>query len=132
MNDLGEAVDRFLEAGVEAVDEDENPAPRRTPDACVEVRFRLGQVHAVGAQDDEIMFRIAGRRGRKLDISRLARPIGRDRHDDVSEIEASSPGAAEHDAGRLEDGRARRRHQKADPVRVGRGRPDDEGAIRTA
>ena len=132
MNDLREAIDRFLEAGVEAVDEDENPASGSAADARVEVRFRLGEVHAVGAQDDEVMFRIARRRGRELNLSGLTRPIRRDRHDDVGEIESAAPGAAEHDAGRLDDGRARRRYENVDLIGVGRGRPDDEGAIGTA
>ena len=129
VNDLGEAIDRLLETGVEAVDEHQNPASGRPPDARVEVCFRLSQIHAVGAQDNEIMLRIAGRRGGDLNIARLARPIRRDRNDDVGEIEPASPRAAEHDAGRLDDRRAGRRHEKVDLVGVRRGRPDDEAAI---
>ena len=61
VNNLREAIDGFLEAGVEAMDEDENPAPGRALDARVEVCLSLSQVHAIGAQDDEIMLRIAWR-----------------------------------------------------------------------
>ena len=61
VNNLGEAIDRFLETGVEAMDEDENPAARRALDARIEVCLRLSQVHSIGAQDDEITLRIAGR-----------------------------------------------------------------------
>ena len=129
VNDLGEAINGFLEAGVEAVDEDENPAPGYAPDARVEVRFRLSQVHAVGAQDDEIMFRIARRRRRDLDVARLARAVRRNRDGDVGEIEPASPRAAEHDARRLDHGRARRRDEKVDLVGAGRGRPDDQAAV---
>ena len=132
MNDLGEAVDRFLEAGVEAMDENEDPAARRALDARIKVRFRLSQVHPVGAQDDEIALRISGDRGRKLNVAGLARAVRRDGHDDVGEIEPPSPRAAEHDAGRLDDRGARRRHEKVDLAGVGRGRPDDKGAVRTA
>src|ERR1700729_4265516 len=83
VNDLREAVDGFLEAGVEAVDEDKNPAPRRAPDAGVEARFSLSQIHAIGAQDGEITLRIGWQRGWKRDIPGLTRACRRDRHDNV-------------------------------------------------
>src|ERR1700722_5212357 len=63
MNNLREAIDRLLEAGIEAVDENENPAARRSPDARIEVRFRLSQVHAIGAQDGEVTLRVGRQRG---------------------------------------------------------------------
>ena len=94
VNDLGEAIDRFLEAGVVAVNENEDPAPRRAPDPRVEIRSRLGEVHAIGAQDDEFAFRVAWRRRGQLHLSGLARAVRRDRHDDISEFESASPRAA--------------------------------------
>ena len=132
VNDLREAVDGFLEAGVEAMDEDENPAPGRALDARVEVCLSLSQVHAIGAQDDEIMLRIAWRRGRQRDVSWPARACWRNRHDNIGEIQSPSPGPAEHDAWRLNDGRARCRHEEIDLAGVGRARADDESAVRTA
>ena len=55
-------------------------------------------------------------------------PAGGNRHDDVGEIEPSSPRSAEHDARRLNDGRAGRRHQEVDLAGVGRARPTERGS----
>ena len=65
VDDLCEAIDSFLKTGVEAVDEDENPAARDAPDARIEVCLRLREIHAIGAQDDEITFWIGRQRGRE-------------------------------------------------------------------
>ena len=99
MNDLREAIDGFFETGVEAVDEDENPAPGNPPDPLVEVCLRLRQVDAVGPQDDEIALRIAGDRGRQRNVAGPARAVRRDGHDNVGEIEPAPSRSAEHDAG---------------------------------
>ena len=87
------------------------------------------RVHAVGAQDGEVALGIARRRGGQRDVARLARACGWDRHDDIGEIEPASARPAEHDARRLNDGRARRRNQQVDLAGVRRARPDDKGAI---
>ena len=58
VNDLSETIDGFLETGVEAVNEDEDPPSRYPFDACIEIGLRLSQVHAIGAQDGEVPFRI--------------------------------------------------------------------------
>src|ERR1700727_3184214 len=129
VNDLPEAIYGFLETGVEAVDEDENPAARRPPDARIEVRFRLSQVHAIGAQDREVTLRVGWQRRRKRDVPWLARAGRRNRDDDIGEIQPSPPRSSEHDARRLKDGRARRRHKKVDLARVWCARSDDERAI---
>src|ERR1700722_900061 len=112
MNNLREAIDCFLETGIEAVDEDENPAARRVPDARIEVRFRLSQVHAIGAQDREVTLRIGWHGGRKRDVPWLARPGWRNRYDDIGEIQPSPPRSSKHDTRRLKDGRAGRRHKE--------------------
>ena len=132
MNNLREAIDRFLEAGVEAMDEDENPVPGRALDPRIEVRFRLSQVHAIGAQDDEVTLRIARQRGRERHIPRLACACGWNRYDDIGEIESSPSGPAEHDARRLNDGRTCRRHKEVDLAGVRRSRSDDKRAVRAA
>src|SRR6202034_3701874 len=119
-------------AGIEAVDEDENPAPRRALDARIEVRLRLSEVHPIGAEDREVTLRIGWQRRRKRNVPWLARAGRRDRHDDIGEIQSSSPGASEHDARRLEHRRARRRHQEIDLARAWRARPDNERAVGTA
>ena len=86
VNDLSETIDGFLETGVEAVNEDEDPPSRYPFDACIEIGLRLSQIHAIGAQDGEVPFRIGRQRGRKRDVSRLARASRGNRHDDVGEI----------------------------------------------
>ena len=77
-------------------------------------------------------FRVAWRRRGQLHLSGLARAVRRDRHDDISEFESASPRPPEHDPGRLDDRRPRRRDQNVDLARVGSARPDDEGAVRAA
>ena len=64
--------------------------PGRALDARIEIGLRLSQVHAIGAQDDEITLRIRRQRGGKRDIAWLARAGRRDRHDNIGEIESSS------------------------------------------
>ena len=132
MNNLREAIDGLLETGIEAVDEDENPAARRALDARIEACLRLGQVHAIGAQDGEVTFRIGRQRGRKRDVPWLARAGRRDRHDDIGEIQPTPSRASEHDARRLKHGRAGCRHKEIDLARVWRARSDDEGAVGAA
>jgi hypothetical protein len=132
VNNLREAIDRFLETGVEAVDEDKNPPARRAPDARIEVCLRLSQVQAIGAQDDKVTLGIAWQRGGKGDVSWLARACWRNRDDDIGEIESSSSRPAEHDAWRLKDGRTRCRHKEVDLAGVRRARSYDEGAVRAA
>jgi hypothetical protein len=132
VHDLREAIDRLLEPRVEAMDEDENLMPRRADNPGVEIRFRLSQVHSIGAQSDEIVLRIAGRRGRQLNIAGLARLVRGDRHDDICEIELSSSRAAEHNPRRLQNRRARCRYEDVNLARARRRRPDDKTAIRSA
>src|SRR3984885_10833990 len=132
MNNLREAVDRLLEAGIKAVDEDENPAPRRALDARIEVRLLLSEVHPIGAEAREVRLMIGWQRRRKPRVPWLAAAGRQDRHDDIGEIRSSSPGASEHDARRLEHRRARRRHQEIDLARAWRARPDNERAVGTA
>ena len=97
-----------------------------------EIRSRLGEVHAIRAQDDEFAFGVAWRRRGKLHLSGLARAVRRDGHDDIGEIESASPRAPEHHPRRLEDRRPRRRDENVDLARVRSARPDDEGAVGTA
>ena len=132
MNDLREAIDGFLETGVEAVDEDENPAPGNPPDPLVEFCLRLRQVDAVGPQDHEIALWIAGDRGRQRNVAGPARAVRRDRHDNVGEIEPTSSRSAEHDARRRNDRRAGCRHHEIDPAGVGRPGYRNEGPEGTA
>ncbi len=132
VDDLREAIDGFLEAGVVSMNKDENPAPGNPPDPLVEVCLRLRQVDAVGPQDDEIALRIAGDRGRQRNVAGPARAVRRDGHDNVGEIEPASSRSAEHDARRGNDRRAGRRHHEIDPAGVGRPGHRNEGPEGTA
>src|ERR1700722_14014989 len=129
MNDLSEAIDGFLESGVEAVDEDENLPPRYPPDMRIEIGLRLSQVHAIGAQDGEVTFGIGRQRGWKRDVARLADAGRRDRHDDIGEIQPSSARAAEHDARRFSHRGARCRDEEVDLARVRGPRSTAAGAL---
>ena len=75
---------------------------------------------------------LAGSEDGSGDVPWLARAGRRNRHDDIGEIQPSSPGSSEHDAGRLKYGRARRRHKEVDPARVWRAWSNDECAVGTA
>ena len=132
MNDLRETIDGFLETGIEAVDEEENPAARHALDARIEIGPRLGQVHAIGAQDGEVTLRIGRQRRGERNVPRLAGACRRNRDDDIGEIESVPARAAEHHARRLNHGRTRRRNKEIDPARVRRARADDQRAIRAA
>src|SRR5271166_3961503 len=128
VNDLGEPIDGFLEAGVVAVHENEDLASRRAAHARVEIGFRPGQIDAVGAQSDEVVFRIAGRPRRPLHFAASARRVGWHRHHDVGELEPSAARAAEHDARRIDDRRARRRNENVDSGSARRAGSDDKVA----
>src|SRR5271165_5061225 len=128
MNDLNELVHRFLEAGVVAMNEEQNLVAWSVQDPRVELRLRLREIYAIGAQSDEVALGVAGRRRRPLNFAGLARGIRRNGHDDIGKPEPIAASAAEHDSGRLEDGRARRCDEHVDLARPRYGLSDDEVA----
>ena len=101
MGDLGESVDRFLEARVVAVHEQQHMPVRRLQfqQAAIEGGDRLFEIEPIGAHRDEVARWIAGRRRWPLDLADLAHGVGRYRNGDVGEGKSRGALAAEHDAG---------------------------------
>ena len=122
MDDLGEAVDRILEAVVETVDEHHHPALRYPRNALMQARQAGLGVELVDLERNEIGFGIAGKPARPLHLADFAATIRRqrDRHLDISRLAAL---AGEQHAG-IGIGRARRRHQHGDFAGARHGRGD--------
>ena len=120
MDELRIAEDRVLKMIIEPMHKHQHLLARRRMHQAAEIDDCLRPVIVFGLERHEIGRRIAGKLTGLLDFPDLAHAVGRNRHNNVGEVEPGPAIAGKHFGGRAP--RPCRRDQHFDLVDAGRGR----------